>query len=184
MRKKTVYLLLTLGPGTVSAETAFIIVIEWPSWRIVDAVKRKSQLYETTPVGFAGASLDADEVFVTTEAEVLRFGLSPLRVRQITTNTFLNAVHHVVSTKRGIVVVNTGLDCLELFDRQFKHQGTILLTPLFDANLGYLLYLLRDDILRSLGRLRKNRYLYRHLKHRVPCRNILKLFSPIGHPTK
>ncbi len=117
---------------------------------------------------------------MTTEVEVLKFGLAPLTIKQIATNTFLNDLHHVTPTKQGVIVVNTGLDCLELFDQQLIHQSSISLIPLFNANLDYLLCLFKDDLRKSWRRIQTRRGLYKHLSSRIPFRNIWKLFSPMG----
>lgn len=179
MRKQTTYLLLTLSPGTVSAETAFIAVIEWPSWRIVDVLEKKNTIYKVTHKGFAGAHLDTDGVMVTAEAEILRLGLAPLVIKQVVTHPFLNDLHYAAPTDQGVVVVNTGLDCLELFDRQFHHQSTIPLIPLFSTDLSYLPSLLRECIKKSWRR-RRGDYRYKHLNHRIPFANLLKWVAPMG----
>ena len=179
MNKSHKYLLLTLCPGTVVAETAFLVVAEWPSWRIVEAFEQKHGVYETTHKGFAGASLAGDKLIVTTEAEVIQFGLAPISMRKVTTQPFLNDLHHVAPTQGGFVVVNTGLDCLELFDRQWNHRSTISLIPFFNRNMSYLARLMKHSVIKSRTRMQRGS-LYGHLNHRIPFPNVLKFFSPMG----
>ena len=179
MGKAASYLLLTLGPGTVVGDSAYMIVVEWPSWRIVEKFKRKHTVYETTHKGFAGANLFQDQLFVSTEAEILTCSLAPITIQDLFTDSYLNDVHHVAVTENKVVVVNTGLDCLEIYNRSWQLQTTISLAPHYRFNPRYLWKLFLLVIRKSRSR-RSEQYLYKHLETRAVLPNIRKWLSPLG----
>lgn len=124
------YVLVTLGSGVSFSEYAYIIVVDIESSQIVDTYEAKHQVYESSTKGFTGAHISQDELFVTTEAELLSFSVNPLKLKKRETFTFLNDVHGVYfdSTQKKIFVCNTGLDSVEVFNNKLTHVDSINLT--------------------------------------------------------
>ena len=178
-KNQSVYLLLTLSPGTVPKENAFMAVVEWPSWRIVETYERKHTLYKDTHKGFAGANLIGNKLIVATEAEILYFSLAPLKLTNVVTKRFLNDVHHLAAAQEGYAVVNTGLDCLEFFDKEGNHKSTTDLISLHKMSLSFIKFLTVLSYRKARIRWHGNP-LYGHLTHRLPGPNIRKFFSPLG----
>ncbi len=179
MGKICSYLLLTLGPGTVVGDSAWMIVVEWPSWRVVEKFQRKHTVYETTHKGFAGASLFQNQLIVSTEAEILTCTLAPIVVQDVFSDSYLNDVHHVAATEDKVVVVNTGLDCLEIYNRSWQLQNTLSLIPSYRFNPAYLWKLFLSIIKKSQTR-RSGQQLYQHLDTRAVFPNFRKWLSPLG----
>ena len=179
VKNRSIYLLLTLGPGTVPGDTAIIAIVEWPSWRVIDTYEYKHVVYEKTHKGFAGGCIIENKLLATTEAEILQFSLAPLKLKKTTTKKYLNDVHYVAPADGGYVVVNTGLDTLELFDYQWNHKSAISVVQPFKKSFSYLVDLAIRSYKKQQTRKNGNR-LYSHLNHRVWGPNIKKFFSPLG----
>jgi len=170
-------LLLTLGPGLEPASEGHVLVLDWPTKRIVDEFCYRHQVYEKSHKGLAGASLRDGRLLVAGECEALEFDLAPLRLVGSRSFPFLNDVHHLAASKGGIWICNTGLDCLEEFDTAWQLRRTHQLVGRFGRKPLQVLQLLKDDLRKSWRRMRGNYDYYEHLTERPPFRNVMKLLS-------
>ena len=173
------YLLITLSSGTVPSDTSYIIVMEWPTWRYVDVLKCRHKVYEYSFKGFAGAAVDENKLLVTREAEILVINLCPLFIEDVITKKYFNDLHHITCSEDSIIVTNSGLDCIEIFDKKLDHRKSIFLSPFFRSDVKYLWWFFRHAIRKS-WRKRKDNSLYQHLNRRVPFPNVMKYLSPPG----
>lgn len=172
-------ILLTLGPGGFeAADRGHVAVLDWPTGEIVDASEYKLQVYPTSHKGLSGATFDGDRLLVASEAELLEYDVAPLKLRQARTFNFLNDAHHIVASRDRIWVCNSGVDCIEEFDKNWTHLASHDLVRRFCRSPGKIAALLWRDVQKSMKRLRGKREQYGHLSKRPPFRNIVKLCLP------
>ncbi len=168
-------LLLTLGPGLKPDSQCHILVVDWKKKAIVDTYRFQHNVYHQTHKGFAGASHNNGRLLAATEVELLEFDLAPLRLCASHTYPFLNDVHHIVETANRIWVCNTGLDCVEEFDKSWQWVTTHHLIRPFARRPRRIAELMILDARKSWKRLRGKYEYYTHLTKRPPFRNIRKL---------
>ncbi len=124
------YALVTSGPGVGFSSYAYMFVISLRTGAIVDEFKFKHQVYDQSTKGFTGAFVTPDDyLWVTTEAEILKFQLNPLRLIDRITKPIFNDLHFIyadLSTDK-ILICNTGLDAIEELNCDLDYIGTIRL---------------------------------------------------------
>lgn len=169
-------LLLTCGPGAEVAPYGDVVVLDWASKTVIDEFRYEHQVYEDSQKGLAGASWRGDgRLLATTECELLELDVAPLRLTGTRSFPFLNDVHHVAASEDRIFVCNTGLDCIEVFDCDWKLVDTIDLLGPISRRLRYSSTSLYYKIKRGYEQLRGWRPAYAHLSRRPLFPNTRKL---------
>ena len=154
------------------------MVLDWDRKQIIDQVRFEHTVYEQSHKGFTGASrVDDGRVLVATEAEIVEIDVAPLRVAGTKSFHFLNDVHHVACSADRFWICNTGLDCIEEFDRSWQHLKTHHLVRRFGRGVSHVIGLLRSDLKKSWRRWSVSHGMYDHLTTRPPFRNVVKLVS-------
>ncbi|MFQ5584778.1 MAG: hypothetical protein ACE5GL_10120, partial [Calditrichia bacterium] len=118
-------ILLTCGPGLEPSENAYMIVVDWKTKEIVDQAEMKHDYYSESHKGFSGGALNGRHLLVTSETELFKYKLNPLKLVARTSSELFNDVHHVCEHGGFYYVSNSGLDSIEVFDRNFKYHKTI-----------------------------------------------------------
>ena len=169
-------LLLTCGPGSKrSAPHGDILVVDWDDKEIIDQFRFKHNVYEESHKGLAGATWNGEKLLVATECELLEFSAQPLQLLSSRSFPYLNDVHHVAGRNGKIWVANTGLDCVEIYDSEWKHLETQDLLGSLARRLRYSYTALYFTIKRGYETLRGWRPAYSHMPERPVLRNTRKL---------
>jgi hypothetical protein len=171
-------LVLTLGPGLKPARHGDLLVLDWAAKRIIDHARYEHRVYEESHKGLAGASWHGSNLLIATEAELLEYACSPLRLTGTHSYPFLNDVHHLATSNGRIWVCNTGLDALEEFDCDWRPLRTHDLIVPFGRRRRFVIDLLKVDARKSWNRLNGRAQSYAHLRHRAPFPNLVKLIRP------
>ena len=171
-------LLLTLAPGLEFAAHGDLLVVDWESKTVLDALRYQHQFYEESHKGFAGAKLHNNYLIVSMEVELLEFELAPLKLKSSHSFNFLNDAHDIEVTDDRIWVCNSGLDSVEEFDLNWNHLNCHDMIKPFGRRPAHVWKLMRQDLKRSWKRLTGNYTYYSYLHERAPFRNVKKLIWP------
>ncbi len=177
-------LILTCGPGIYESPYGDVLVLDWERKRIIDKFRFKHNVYESSHKGLAGASWRGDELLVAAECELLELAVAPLRLKRTRSFPFLNDVHHLSACNGRIWVCNTGLDCIEVLDEQWRVVEThdLLGAPL--RRLRYSYTAAYDTVRRGYHTLRGWRRPYAHLSRRPLFRSTKKLLRTNAYRRK
>jgi len=171
-------LLVTTGPGLQPGPDGYVLVVDWQCRRVIDRWRFTHSVYRQSHKGLAGASVAGGTLLVAAEAELLKLEMAPLRLVDRRTFRFLNDVHHISVSDGRIWVCNTGLDCLEEFDAEWRLVQTHDLIRPFGRKARHLARLLPHDMRKSWRWMTGHYDYYQHLPYRPPFRNVAKLLRP------
>jgi len=129
-----------MGSGVCFSRFAHLCVWNLAKGAIVETHRYRHRIYEQSTKGFTGISRDSNGRFlINSEAEVMEFTLNPITRTHYFTAPYLNDVHfslHDEGTNR-IVVCNSGLDAIEIFDTDYVHLESIPLCKVTDCLTRY-----------------------------------------------
>ena len=109
-------LLVTTGPGLWHEPYGHIVVVDWPTGRVIDSLRWRLTVHDKSHKGIAGAWRDGRMLYAVTESEVLCVELAPLRPVRVTTYRWANDLHHVCAASGRLWVCNSGLECVDELD--------------------------------------------------------------------
>ena len=122
-----------MGSGVSFSPFAHLCVWNLAKGAVVETHGYRHRIYEQSTKGFTGISRDSNGKFlVNSEAEVMEFTLNPITRTHYFTAPYLNDVHFSLHDERAnrIVVCNSGLDAIEVFDTDYVHVESIPLCRL------------------------------------------------------
>lgn len=120
--------LISIGRGICFSKFAHLLVLDVDSKKVIESFKYRHRIYPQSTKGFLGISRKKNgNVLVNTEAEIMEFALNPIVMTNYFTWPFFNDVHFAMHDEQTdqIIVCNTGLDSLEIFDSNFRHLRSI-----------------------------------------------------------
>lgn len=167
--------MITAGPGTEPTRHGHVLAVQWESKRIIDVFRFDHQVYHSSHKGCAGAALNGERLHVTTECELVELTLNPFALVARRTFPYLNDVHHLAVSQDRFWVCNTGLDCIEELDANWRLLATHDLIHLAGRRMHYAALAFRQSVKKGVERLRGWRKPYEHLSHGPLLRNTRKL---------
>ncbi len=123
----------------------YIGILDWDS----EEVERKTDYRPQRPEGFPqdswrfGAATYYDgKIYTCTFLEALVINARTWEVEQVISEPWFNDLHHVYANERHILIVNTGLDRVEIYNHSYEHIGFYNLLEVdtwerFDKNVDY-----------------------------------------------
>ncbi|RMF55749.1 MAG: hypothetical protein D6748_14850 [Calditrichaeota bacterium] len=172
-------LLLSCGPGLENKNNSHIIVVDWKSKEIIDQHESFHQVLSSSHKGFTGGHIYDKNLVVANEVEIFIYELAPLKLLFRTTNRLFNDLHYVTQIDSKFYICNTGLDTIEVFDKDFKHLQTIPLIKQFGFKFFHLCRLFSDNFKRWRNKKLNKLGYYDHLQDNIWGKNIRKLVNPL-----
>lgn len=127
MNKKV---LVSIGAGTMFSEYARLLIIDLATKEIIKTFDYKHRVYEQSTKGFTGLFRGNDhDIWACTETEIVHIQLPEFKILNYCSPTFFNDVHYcyVDDKVNKVFVANTGLDSVEIFNKELEHVQSIAL---------------------------------------------------------
>lgn len=104
----------------------YIGILDWDSRRVIRRIVYKPQRPEGFPQDawrFGFASYFNGKIYTCTFLEALVFDAETWEVVKVISEPWFNDLHHVYANDRHILIVNTGLERVEIYDHAYNHLG-------------------------------------------------------------